>query len=40
MVVLLNTLKNIIGSGTMHDYDINIVNAFMKAVPEWFTAAV
>jgi len=40
MVVLLNTLKSIIDSGTMHPYDIDIVNATMKAAPEWFTAAV
>jgi len=40
MVVLVNTLKSIIDSGTMHPYDIDIVNATMKAAPEWFTAAV
>jgi hypothetical protein len=40
MVVLEQSLKNIIADGTMHDYDLDIVRATMKAVPEWFTAAV
>jgi len=40
MVVLLNTLKAIIDSGTMHEYDLDIVNATMKAAPEWFTSVV
>jgi len=40
MVVLEKTLKSIIEDGTMHDYDLDIVRSTMKAVPEWFTAAV
>jgi fructose-1,6-bisphosphatase/sedoheptulose 1,7-bisphosphatase-like protein len=40
MVVLLKTLKGIIESGTMHDYDYDIVLAVMKAAPEWFISAV
>ena len=40
MIVLEKTVRSLIESGTFQDYDYEIVQATVKAVPEWFASAV